>query len=163
MAAEVTTICESLVIEDANDTKEEKNEYAKKLKEAVRVRDEVDMKNSMEKMEKMIILKNEDCRRKKYIKQKYINQVRDIFATRVLMLRFAGNYSHNETFRRSNWLCEACDMKVTEDQVHIASCSGYEDLRRDKNIKHNNDDLVNFYQEVLDRRDKLAKNKRSQN
>ena len=56
----LTIICKSLVIEDANATKEEKNKYVKKLKETVRMSDKVDMKK---KMEKMIILKKEDCRR----------------------------------------------------------------------------------------------------
>ena len=87
LAAEVTAICESLVIEDANETNEDKNKYTEKLKEACRVKDEVDIKKKMEKMEKMVILNNEDCRRKNYIDQKSINRVRDTFATRVLMLR----------------------------------------------------------------------------
>ena len=128
--------------------------YSKKLKESCKARDEVDMKKKMEKMD---TLKNEDCKRKDYIKQKSINRVRKTFATRVMMLRFAGNFSHNEFFRRANWQCEACDLKVTEDQIHIASCTGYEDLRRNKNIEHDNQDLVTFFQEVLDRRDRLAK------
>ena len=110
----------------------------------------------------MYTLKDEDCKRKDNINQKSINSVRNTFATRVMMLRFAGNFSHDDYFGRTNWQCEACDLKVTEDQVHIASCTGYEDLRRNKNIEHDNEDLVTFFQEVLDRRDRLAKNKRKQ-
>ena len=162
MAAEVTNICENLQIEDANETKEDRSKYNKKLKESCRVRDEVNIKKKMEKMEKMDTLKNEDCKRKDYINQKSINTVRNTFATRVMMLRFAGNFSHDDYFRRTNWQCEGCDLKVIEDQVHIASCTGYEDLRRNKNIEHDNEDLVTFFQEVLDRRDMIAKNKRKQ-
>ena len=162
LAKEVSSICEALVIEDANNTKEDVKHYFKKLKEACRVRDEVDMKKAMTSMEKMVILNNEDCKIKDYIKQKSINKVRDTFATRVMMLKFAGNYSHDERFRKSNWLCEACDLQITEDQVHITQCSGYTDLKVSRDIEFNNDDLVSFYQDVLARRDEIDKEKRKQ-
>ena len=45
----------------------------------------------MAKIEKMDSLKNKDCKRKDYINQKSINREINTFATRVMMLRFAGN------------------------------------------------------------------------
>ena len=115
----------------------------------------------MTSMEKMVILKNEDCKIKDYIKQKSINKVRYTFATRVMMLKFAGNYSH-ESFRKSNWLSEVCDLQIKEDQVHFTQCSGYDDLKVSTDIEYNNDDLVSFYQDVLARRDEIDKEKRKQ-
>ena len=114
----------------------------KEVKEACRAKDEVDNKKAMQNMDKMTILKNEDCKVKDYLKLKSLKRVRDIFATRTMMLKFAGDYLHDDRYRKSSWLCEACDLMVVEDQCHIARCKGYEDLKIDKDIEYNNDDLV---------------------
>ena len=160
LVKEVEQFCQVLCIESAVSTKQEKANYCKEVKEACRAKDEVDIKKAMQKMDKMTILKNEDCKEKDYLKLKSINRVRDIFATRTMMLKFAGNYLHDNRYMKSSWLCEACDLMVVEDQCHITRCKGYEDLKVDKDIEYSNDDLVTFYQEVLTRREDLDKERR---
>ena len=49
---------------------------------------------------------------------------------------------------------------VIADQCHITRFKEYEDLKIDKDIEYNNDDLVMFYQEVLARREDLDKERR---
>ena len=48
----------SLSMQDANNTKEDKSKYVKKVKEACKMWDEVEIKKKMENMENMEILKN---------------------------------------------------------------------------------------------------------
>ena len=61
LALEVTKLCQALAIEDANVTMEDTRVYIKNLKEACRIRDEVDIKKAMQPMSKMAILNKEDC------------------------------------------------------------------------------------------------------
>ena len=71
------------------------------------------------------------------------------------MQLFAGNYSHDRGFKKSDWLCFCKDAQ--EDEAHLTSgqykvyrdlCEKYSDLTDD-------DSLVQFFDEVLSRRDEL--------
>ena len=100
---------------------------------------------------------DEEYGRKDYISKKNIFDVRNQYRSRFGLLAFAGNYQNDKRFADTNWLCRC--MKSREDESHLRSgyCNVYDDLVErfgDLNIDEN---LVQFFAAVLDRRDKLDK------
>ena len=69
------------------------------------------------------------------------------------MLRVAENYCHHSRYLATGWLCQACQLQVRENQDHLASCNGYENLREGKDMD-NDKELVEFFQSVMRRREK---------
>ena len=59
------------------------------------------------------------------------------------MLRVADNYSHHSRYLAISWLCQACWLHVREDQDHLGSCAGYEDLRQGVDMEDDKE-LVEF-------------------
>ena len=70
------------------------------------------------------------------------------------MLDLAGNYPGHRKNEHSNWMCQARNHEVKEDQEHLARCKGYEDLRGDADLM-NEDELVDFFIRVMDRRKEM--------
>jgi hypothetical protein len=69
------------------------------------------------------------------------------------MIAIAGNYSRDNQFRRTGWLC-LCGER--EEQEHILKhCQKYEDIRQKYEDFEDDDSLVRFFREVLERRDKV--------
>ena len=93
--------------------------------------------------------------KKEYLKNKNINKVRQQFCSRFGLQPFAGNYSGDNRFARSNWLCK-CQV-AREEELHIMSgkCTVYGDLPQKFGDLSNDENLVNLFTEVLARRDYL--------
>ena len=69
------------------------------------------------------------------------------------MLPIAGNFSRDNRFRSTGWLCR-CGAR--EQQEHIIShCEIYKDIREKYNDINNEENMVSFFQEVLKKRDAL--------
>ena len=80
-------------------------------------------------------------------------QVRMYFSTRTDMLAIAGNFSKDRRFQRTDWLCR-CGHR--EEQEHLLRhCPLYDDIRSKYDELDSDESLVPFFQEVLDKRDKL--------
>ena len=80
--------------------------------------------------------------RKDYFTKAKPEQVRQFFATRTDMLAIAGNFSvDRRRFQRTDWLCR-CGKR--QEQEHLNS----------------DESLVPFFQEVLDKRDRILKEER---
>ena len=96
-------------------------------------------------------------RKKDYILFKDIFSARQHYRTRWNMQAFAGNYSHDKRFARSNWMC-LCE-KSREEESHILSgeCQVYGDLVDNYSDLTNDDNLVALFREVLSRREQLSK------
>ena len=99
----------------------------------------------------------EEYGRKDYISKKNIYDVRKQYRSRFGLLAFAGNYQNDRRFAESNWLCR-CE-KAREDKSHLRSghCKVYDDIVErfsDLNVDEN---LIQFFAAVLERRDKLDK------
>ena len=54
--------------------------------------------------------------------------VRKLWEVRSYMLDIADNYPSHRKYEKYDWLCQACDLKVREDQDHLTKCPGYSDL-----------------------------------
>ena len=72
---------------------------------------------------------------------------------RCFMIHVAGNYPSHKKYEKTQWLCQACDGKVREDQDHLTQCPGYTDLIHGVNMDSDRD-LVGFYKRVMERREK---------
>ena len=55
--------------------------------------------------------------RKDYVQKKNINNVRQQFRARYGLQLFAGNYSHDERFAGSKWLCKC--QEAREEESHL--------------------------------------------
>ena len=99
----------------------------------------------------------EEYGRKDDISKKNIFHVRIQYRSRFGLLAFAGNYQNDKRFANSNWLCRC--SKAREDESHLRSghCKVYDDIVErfgDLNVDEN---LIQFFAAVLERRDKLDK------
>ena len=93
--------------------------------------------------------------KKEYFAKKKIKDVREIFQTRTGMLPFAGNYSKDKRFSKTDWRCR-CNNK-TEDEKHILEeCHLYEDIREKyENQLEEDEKLKEFFKDILKRRDEI--------
>ena len=96
----------------------------------------------------------EDYGKKAYMDENKIEDVRFRFKSRVGLLPFAGNFSKDKRFAKSNWLCR-CGEKENESHIKDGTCPIYSDIRIKYGDLDNDEDLVTFFSEVLDRRSKL--------
>ena len=152
LATEVTDICQQLGIENANTTEMGRGQYLSLLGRACKNKNESDLKKGMEGLKKTGEIMKENCELKKYFSANNLKTVRDIFSKRVFMLPFAGNYSKDKRFQRTDWKCVACGGTEKEEQSHITDCPGYQDLRDTWDLD-TEEGLVSFYRAVLNRRD----------
>ena len=89
---------------------------------------------------------------KSYFKDKSLSRTRELFRIRTNMNELKGNFKGNTKNVTGGSMCVACGL---EDEVnsHVMKCEEYSDLRRDKDLRDNMD-LVNYFREVMRRRDK---------
>ena len=98
---------------------------------------------------------NEKYGKKDYISKKSIYEVRTQYRSRFGLLAFAGNYQHNNRFAKSNWLCR-CE-EAQEDETHFRSgdCKVFGDIVERFSDLSQDENLVQFFAAVLERRDQL--------
>ena len=113
------------------------------------LKDEQEMKAGMVGMTKLEKLLKEDCKAKEYLGMKSLNDVRDIFRARTLMLEgFKGN--HKNMYKGKDMQCEGCSMEV-DTQSHVLVCEAYKDLREDK-VLSSDEGVINYFRQVIKRR-----------
>jgi Ran GTPase-activating protein (RanGAP) involved in mRNA processing and transport len=94
--------------------------------------------------------------KKMYMEQKLISEVRQIFRTRTGLMPFAGNYNHDQRFARTQWMCRCQQAK--EDESHIvAGCPVYDDIREKYGDLKEDNELVNYFNDILERREMVDK------
>ena len=155
LAKEATNICKELNIEDVNETNKNKKEFKEDAIRSCLIKDEEVLRKMANKGKKCERIMAGEYGKKEYFSNKSIFQARKYFCTRVSMTRFAGNFSHDQYFKKTNWLCH-CKM-AKEDEAHLTSttCPVYADLREKYGDLTSDDELVAFFGEVLSRREAL--------
>ena len=105
--------------------------------------------------EKFERLTHEDYGKKEYILKKNISSVRKQFRTCFGLQFFAGNYSHDKRFKKTDWLCKCKESR--EDEAHLVSgqCSIYGDLTYKYSDLSNDDNLVGLFTDILTKREDL--------
>ena len=84
-----------------------------------------------------------------------------MYKTRYGMLPFAGNYSKDKRFAHSDWLCKCGEAKEEESHLLSGNCEVYGELRNKYPNLNNDTELVKFFNEVLDRRDRLEEEEKA--
>ena len=105
-----------------------------------------------EKCDKLIL---EDYEKKEYMSEQSIEGVRQYFYSRVRMQPFAGNYSKDKRFMKSNWLRKCRNEREEESHLMSGSWEVYGDIWNSYGQLDNDEELVQFFDEVLERRDML--------
>ena len=153
LANEAEHIAQELGVERVSDTKLSNKDYRCVVTEACHKYDEVMLREQMENKIKCAKILEDEYGRKTYFSKLLPGEVREYFSTRVMMLPLGGNFSKDNRFRRTGWLC-LCGAR--EEQEHIRrDCPKYDDIRKKYGDLTDDDSLVQFYREVLERRDKV--------
>jgi hypothetical protein len=154
LAKEAKEICEELQIEDVNTTTKTNGEFKILVKRAIETRNEEMLKQQAQNKQKCGKIMKEKYGRKNYMTEKKIEDVRFIFKSRVGLLPFAGNFTHDKKFSKTNWLCR-CGMKEIESHLTSGSCPIYGDIWQGRGDLRKDENLVKFFSAVLERRSLL--------
>ena len=106
---------------------------------------------------KCVRINTETYGKKTYIGNNNIHQVRQLFRSRFGLQPFAGNYSKDKRFAKTQWLCKCGEEREEEPHLLSGACKVYGDLTHKFSDLTNDNQLVQFFKEVLERRDRLDK------
>ena len=151
LAREGSEICKELDIEDVNVTTLTKSEFKRVIQGALQTRDEILMREQAENKTKCEEIMKECYGKKMYLSENKIEDVRFRFKRRVGLLPFAGNYSNDKRYARTNWMCR-CGNRENESHIREGICPIYNDIWQKYENLDNDEDLVNFFSAVLERR-----------
>ena len=155
LAEEAARICEELNVEDVNETNIPKKDFKTIVIEACKQLDEKKLRVAAEGKEKCSKIMRGKYGKKKYFEQKKIKDVRKVFQAKVSMLPFAGNFKKDRRFAKTQWLCRCLEEKEEERHILGGKCPVYRDLFEKFENLDNDDNLVDFFGEVLSRKDAL--------
>ena len=71
---------------------------------------------------------------------------------------FAGNFSHDYRFYRTNWLCRCLEEREDENHLLSGKCNIYGSIREKYDKLDDDESLVKFFNEILEKREELEKN-----
>ena len=162
LAKETQEICEELKIENVNITSQNKKTYRKIVTEACHKLNEERLRNDAGNKEKCQRIMKEPYGRKKYIDGKIIHKVREQYRTRVGMQAFAGNYSHDKRFSKTQWKCR-CDTSI-ENEAHLMEgfCPVYGKVREKYDDLNSDENLIQMFNEILTMRENLEEEERKE-
>ena len=82
--------------------------------------------------------------------------------TRVSMQAFAGNYSHDNRFSKTQWKCR-CDTSI-ENEAHLIEgfCPVYGIVREKYDNLENDENLIKMFNEILSMRENLEEEERKE-
>ena len=155
LAKESKEISEFLNVEDVNITNDSKKDYKKKVMLACALKDEAELRLMAENIEKCNRIMADNYGQKEYIKSLNIQRARETFRTRTNMQRLAGNFSHDQRFAATGWMCRC--LLEREEVAHLTSgtCPTYMDIFENFEDLSTDENLVKFFGEILARRDAL--------
>ena len=161
LAKEVEDICLKLEVESANSTQMDSKNFRKLVTGALHKENERRLRKGAETKEKCINIKTESYGKKKYFKDKNIKASRNHYRARFRMQNFAGNFSKDKRFAKSNWLCKCKSSIESETHILEGKCETYSKIRNKYKDLTTEDNLVAFYSEVLEERERLEDEERS--
>ena len=160
LASETKQICEKLCVEDCNTTNMNRNKYRQLVTEACHEENKKLLRSAATPVKCSRILK-EEYGKQSYIVESTIEDSRKWFKSRFGLQAFAGNFSHDRRFAKTDWLCR-CKISI-EDEGHIVSgqCPVYGGLRTQFGDLGEDRNLVAYFTAVLDRREELEEEDRT--
>ena len=124
-------------------------------KAACLAKDEEVLRRLASKGKKCERIMEEGFGKKEYFTKQNIHKARKFFSARVGMTRFAGNYSRDLKFQKTNWMCRCLLSREVEVHLTSSSCPVYADIREKYGDLTTDDELVAYFGEVLARRQAL--------
>ena len=103
LVKETESICKSLDIENVNSTNMSKKEYRKLAISACKAKDEETLRGTGNKSDKCQRIMLDQYGQKEYLRKQNIHKARELFRTRTMMQKFAGNFSHDRRFAATGW------------------------------------------------------------
>ena len=152
LVRESIKICEELGIPDVTMVKATAKELKIMVKEACRIKDEKELKERINNMDKLEFIKKEDTRRKKYIENMTLSESRLMFQYRTRIIKNAGNYKNWGKFRDEGSKCKFC--LLYDGSSHLMRCKAFEHLRGPEVCLEKDGDLVQYLRQVLHLREK---------
>ena len=143
LAREVMQISKAVGVEDVNVKEVGKEE----LEEAVFFANQKELKEDMEKYEKLKDVKNQDFRKEQdYMNEKGLARGRMAFRIRTRMVKKVKRNFRN--MYRDNLICENCDMMEEETQEHVMECPAWREELGELDMNRM-EDQVEFYIRVM--------------
>ena len=79
------------------------------------------------------------------------------------MTASAGNFAKDRRFARSECLCKCGEVREEESHLISGNCEVYGEIRRKYSDLTDDQQLVDFFNEVLSRRDELEEEEKNNN
>ena len=158
---ETKQICEDLQIEDCNVTRLSKQRYKEVVLAACHKKNEETLRSKANEGNCSRI-SGDKYGMRDYLKTQNISETREWFKSRFGLQPFAGNYSHDQRFAKSDWLCRCKTVREEEGHITSGKCEVYGDLKSQFGDLGEDKNLVDFFRAVLDRRDDLEEEDRKQ-
>ena len=129
LAKECSEICQKLKIDNCNETELKKKDYRSQDLSACHLENERRLRQAMEDKDKCARIGTETYGRKLYFNSKTPSETREMFATRVFMKPWAGNFKNDRRFARTGWMCR-CGGSMEQEEHVVTACPMYMDLSR---------------------------------
>ena len=85
-----------------------------------------------------------------------------MYKTRYGMMAFAGNFAKDKRFAWSDWLCKCGEAREEESHLISGTCQVYGEIRHKYSNLNDDKQLVDFFNEVLSRRDELEEKEKNE-
>ena len=131
-------------------------EYRQGVVDSCKARDEQELGKMASVQKKCERIMADGPGRKNYMKSKTLTEVRKTFCTRVQMQPYGGNYSRDNRFKKTNWLCFCGEAREEEEHLRGGECPVYGDIRKEFPDDMDDEHLVDFFTLVLERRKRLG-------
>ena len=100
-------------------------------------------------------IRQEPYGKKMYTQSTNMEDSRKWFRSCFGLLPFAGNFTHDRRYAKTNWLCRCKTSREEEGHITSGTCHVYGGLRTQFGDLENDENLVRFFQAVLDKREEL--------
>ena len=97
----------------------------------------------------------EEYGRKDYVDSELVSHVRDTYRAWFGLMPFAGNFKKDKRFSGSGGICRCKRNEESEPHLLSGECEVFGDIREKYGELKDNESLVSFFKEVLERRDLL--------
>ena len=88
-----------------------------------------------------------------YVDSELVSHVRDTYRARFGLMPFAGNFKKDKRFSGSGGICRCKRNDESEPHLLSGECEVFGDIREKYGELKDDESLVRFFKEVLERRD----------
>ena len=155
LVQETEEICQELKIESVHTTEMNSRMYRKVVSVACHIKNEQLIRSQAEGKVKCDKISQEKYGKKDYIKNNQIHHVRQTFKAKFGMYPFAGNFSKDKRFARTDWLCRCGKAREEENHLTSGECELFGEIRAEFDNLDDDNNLVEFFNRVLEMRDRL--------